>query len=122
MAERRRAGGQPVGSKPLVVGLVRDHRANDLVYGHVGRLTYIPTEDVGQYHDIIHKNNDKHDKHDKHDSQNNHDRNSPDSDRELDDSESESDGSSMSLGRLLTNRVAGSSEWSSNISLSYLLY
>ncbi|CAK7198951.1 hypothetical protein SEUCBS139899_001619 [Sporothrix eucalyptigena] len=48
MAERRRPGniGQPAGPKPLVVSLVRDHRVNDLVLGHVGRLTYVSPKDI----------------------------------------------------------------------------
>lgn len=45
MAERRRPG-QPAGAKPMLsTGLVRGHRVNDLVLGHVGRLTYVSADD-----------------------------------------------------------------------------
>ena len=53
MAERRRPG-QPASAKPLSVGLVRDHRANDLLFGHVGRLTYVSADDNDDSRDTGH--------------------------------------------------------------------
>jgi hypothetical protein len=44
MAERRRPG-QPASAEPLSISLVRDHRVNDLVFGHVGRLTYVSADE-----------------------------------------------------------------------------
>ncbi|CAK7216959.1 hypothetical protein SBRCBS47491_003000 [Sporothrix bragantina] len=87
MAERRRPG-QPASSKPLVVGLVRDHRVNDLVYGHVGRLAYVSIEDLKDINDKDNRNE-----------------NENDSDHEPDDGDNDSH---MAIGPLLTNRIAGS--------------
>ncbi|KAL1894584.1 hypothetical protein Sste5346_005819 [Sporothrix stenoceras] len=55
MAERRLPE-QPAGAKPLSTGLVRDHRVNDLIFGHVGRLTYVF---AGDHNDDDDANNSK---------------------------------------------------------------
>lgn len=82
MAERRRTG-QPARARSLPVALVRDHRANDLVLGHVGRLTYVSAE-------------------------NNKNENNNDDDDE--DNENDDDGTNnkAAIGKLLTNRFLGS--------------
>ncbi|KIH91536.1 hypothetical protein SPBR_01243 [Sporothrix brasiliensis 5110] len=50
MAERHRPG-QPAGAKVLPTSLVRDHRANHLVFGHLGRLTYVSSNNHDNGHD-----------------------------------------------------------------------
>ncbi|CAK7266872.1 hypothetical protein SEPCBS57363_002311 [Sporothrix epigloea] len=80
MAERRRPE-RLMGSGPIVVGFVRDHRVNDLTYGHVGRVTYTSVEDA---EDGLNINNN-------------------DSNHELEDAGNES---SIVIGPLHTNRSA----------------
>ncbi|ERT00060.1 uncharacterized protein SPSK_08379 [Sporothrix schenckii 1099-18] len=50
MAERHRPG-QFAGAKALPTSLVRDHRANHLVFGHLGRLTYVSANNHDDGHD-----------------------------------------------------------------------
>ncbi|CAK7271730.1 hypothetical protein SEPCBS119000_004754 [Sporothrix epigloea] len=75
-----------VGSKSSFLGLVRDHRVNDLSYGHVGRLLYNSAGNTD-------------------DSNNEINRNDNDDSQELDDGENES---SLVIGQLSTNRTAES--------------
>lgn len=72
-----------MGSGPIVVGLVRDHRVNGLTYGHVGRVMYTCAEDTD---DGLDENN----------NEINH---------ELEDADNES---SIAIGPLYTNRSAAS--------------
>lgn len=50
MAEKQRRA-QPLHGTHRIISVVGDHRSNNLVYGHVGRLTYVSPEDADEQDD-----------------------------------------------------------------------